>query len=377
MTIFNELKNKFEQLEYDTVSDSFGGNRLPGNRAPAFSFAPIMKWLGISLSQNDGCIFEDFNRMKQTMNPQVLKYTLECLGRFSFCIELTNLGITSTKMKTKWVKGKIIKTMPSSFVNFEGVFAPGSDPRSSNYPECYAVLCKCIELLSNSQDHKSIMADFTKQANRNTPYESVFTYINPQLNPLHVAENIRLVELTDAKWLIQARAIIRPVIGGYGEDGDKVKCISKISTKCYKTDRSQTGEEQTNRAKRWECLATDFQHATIEDCWSVERKLLSDISHFDGFPDNSKQLLIASNLFDDTQGTALCPITLQPMIFSELLAGGSHGESTFQVGHIIPLKAGGRHKGDNIAWISNDGNRIQGSLNIIETRSMLRIFSTG
>jgi hypothetical protein len=244
-------------------------------------------------------------------------------------------------MKTKWLPGKIIKTIPGSFGNFEGDFAPGFDPRSSSYSECCEVLCKCIKLLSDSQEHKSIMADFTIAKNRNTPYESVFTYINSQLNPLHVADNIRLVDLTDAKWLVKARAIFRPVIGGRSEDGSQVKCISKISTKCYKTDRSQTGEEQSNRAKRWECLETDFQHATIEDCWSVERKLLSDISHFEGFPVDQKKLLIKANLFNEDQGVALCPITFQPMIFSELLAGGSHGESTFQVGHISPLKAGG------------------------------------
>ena len=60
------------------------------------------------------------------------------------------------------------------------------------------------------------------------------------------------------------------------------------------------------------------------------------------------------------------------MSFDAILGGGSHGESTFQVGHMLPLKNGGRHSGDNIEWISDDGNRIQGSLNISDTRTMLQ-----
>ena len=114
----------------------------------------------------------------------------------------------------------------------------------------------------------------------------------------------------------------------------------------------------------------DFQHASIEECWSVEKKLLSDVAHFQGFPEDAQQQLISSGLFGQ-QDVTVCPITLKPMIFQELLGGGGHGESRFQVGHMMPLKAGGRHVGENIEWISNDGNRIQGSLNVQETRDML------
>jgi len=122
-------------------------------------------------------------------------------------------------------------------------------------------------------------------------------------------------------------------------------------------------------------LAIDFQHASIEECWSVERKLLSDLAHFDGFPIVSRQRLIDTGLFSG-QNLTLCPITLKPMVFADLLGGGAHGESKFQVGHMMPLKSNGRHQGENVEWISNDGNRIQGSLNIQDTRNMLSgIFS--
>ena len=76
MTTFDELKIKFEELERDTVSNSFGGNSLPGDRAPSFAFSPLMNWFGEELTQIDGCVFEDVNRIKSTMTPKVIKFTL-------------------------------------------------------------------------------------------------------------------------------------------------------------------------------------------------------------------------------------------------------------------------------------------------------------
>jgi hypothetical protein len=308
------------------------------------------------------------------MSSKCFKYSLECLGRFSFCIELTNLRITSTKMKTRWVLGRITKTLQGTFENYEGDFSPNEDERSSSFEDCFRVFEQCIDLLFSSVPHREMMDKLSDQKRSGTPYECVFTYTNPCLRSVHISSNIRLVELEDINWLVNARPLIKPTLR-IDLAGNKTKCVEKIATKCYKTDRSQTGEEQTNRAKRWECLEVDFQHATLEECWSVERKLLSDVAHFEGFPDAIRVQLIQSQLFED-QGHTLCPITFNPMVFSDLLGGGGHGESKFQVGHMMPLKTGGNHEGDNIEWISNDGNRIQGSLNIQDTREMLaNIFS--
>lgn len=368
MPVQQELQQRFETLELNTVSDSFGGISIEG-RAPVFAFKPIMHWLVEQANELAAPISDDLNALKDNMSRRCFKYTMECLGRFAFCIELTNLSITSTKMKTRWVPGLIIKILPGTFENYEGNFLPGEDERSSSFNECFLILCRCISLLSSSNQHHDLMNEFCNGAKRGTPYEAIFTYCDINLNPLHTVDNIRLVNVEDANWLVNARPIIRPTLR-IDADGNQTKCINKIATKCYKTDRSQTGEMQTNRAKRWECLAIDFQHASIEECWSVERKLLIDLAHFEGFPDRFRQELINSELFGD-QGPTLCPITLKPMVFADLLGGGVHGESKFQVGHMTPLKSGGRHQGENIEWISNDGNRIQGSLNIQDTRQML------
>jgi hypothetical protein len=41
------------------------------------------------------------------------------------------------------------------------------------------------------------------------------------------------------------------------------------------------------------------------------------------------------------------------------------------VGHIQPLTRGGQHAWDNIAWMSDDGNRIQGNDSLQEIEAKL------
>ena len=75
-----------------------------------------------------------------------------------------------------------------------------------------------------------------------------------------------------------------------------------------------------------------------------------------------------------------CPITLQPLLFEDFrleVLDPEHGGSQFQVGHLDPLKLDGGtwsdgHRADNIGWISENGNRIQGRLSAEETREMLK-----
>lgn len=364
----NNLRINFEQLEYTTVGSSFGGAATDA-KAPVFNFSPIVDWSISNIQEFPSPVKEDLMRIGNFLTIQEFKYLLSALYRFSFCIELTNLRITSTKMKTRWLPVKILKTRAGTYDNYEGDFAPGQDQRASDFNECLNVLFKCIHLLSRSDEHIHTMKPLASSKHRGVPYEAVFTYIDSDASFVHQADNIRLVHLPDIIWLIQARPLIRPIINKNSLGGDS-KLGDKIATKTYKTDRSQTGEVQTNRAKRWECLSQDFQHATLEECWSVERKLLNDLAHFVGFPEENKQALIRQGLFG-SQVNTLCPITFRPMVLREILDGGSHGRSNFQVGHMHPLKSGGRHTGESVEWISGDGNRIQGSLSIEETRKMV------
>lgn len=371
--MLDQLRSDFDQLEKNTVSDSFGGPSIRG-RAPDFDFCPLIDSLNSQNETMDEALAKTIELLSRTVKPKGLKYILRAAARFAFCIELTNLKITSTKMKTRWMPGSIIKTRPNSFQNFKGVFSPGSDPRSASFDSCTKIFAKCLDLLLSSEEHLKVANSLTKRQSRAIPYESVFSYQNTNSNSIHQVENISLTSLEDIKWLIQARPIFYTALKK-DFNGKKTKVVDKIKTKSYKTDRSQTGEVQTNRAKRWECLPDDFQQASIEDCWSVERKLLTDICGFSGFPEKYLASLKQKKLVSEIPVTR-CPITLEPLSFSELLNGGSHGESKFQVGHLEPLKAGGRHVGKNIAWISDDGNRIQGSLSIEATHALIKKITT-
>ena len=175
----------------------------------------------------------------------------------------------------------------------------------------------------------------------------------------------KITDLSDLKWLI----VVRPIVYNLLRESGGNKIVNKIKTKSYLTDRSQTGEVQTNRAKRFECLYNDFQSATKEECLSVERKLLNDLCGFKNFPKEIIKKNTFNNFFDgfDTK----CPITFEHLNFNDLISGSTHGESKFQVGHLQPLKRGGEHIGKNIAWISDSGNRIQGDLTIEETHNLI------
>lgn len=358
-----KIKNLIESIELKTVSNSFGALKLDG-KAPVFPVLSITAFFLENYSFRQCRTSKLLTALACLTNADEFKYVIGSTIRFAFLIELTNLGITSTKLKTRWMEGFILKTHPASYQNYRGLFNPGNDERSSSFEVCFEVFNKVIDLIIGSQKHLDALKLLTLR--RAVPYESVITYHNYNLNPVHTSYNVQLVELNDIQWLIKARPIIYSIL--------TKKNKNKIKTKCYKTDRSQTGEVQTNRAKRWECLAMDFQHATLEECWSVERKLLNDLVHFNNFPEDVKQKLIEYDLFGDGQ-TIKCPITLAPMLFEEFQKEAEHGESPFQVGHISPLKGGGRHVGSNIAWITDDGNRIQGDLDLEATRNLIRIIA--
>lgn len=366
MAFKQDLKRLLENGETSTVSDSFGGTKIEG-KAPSFKVSLITNFIldYINGAENHLVVFPpEINTLNTALTQSEFSYLINCLVRFSYLIELTNLGITSTKMKTRWYPGHIIKTQVGTYQNYRGEFSPGNDQRSSSYDECFDIMIRSIQLLASSSDHIDTFKNLCKKNNRGYSYESVFEYINPNINPVHISQNIRLVHLTDINWLVQTRPIIRTCLTS--------KNRGKIATKSYKTDRSQTGEVQTNRAKRWECLSEDFQHATVENCWSVERKLLNDLVFFEGFTQGVKDILVEQDLIEDTAEITKCPITYFDLRFEEFQRDAIHGESNIQVGHLIPLKAGGHHIGDNIAWISYDGNRIQGHYTLQETQNLLK-----
>lgn len=175
-------------------------------------------------------------------------------------------------------------------------------------------------------------------------------------------------------------AVMDPEIVGKAEAVLFEKALSnKIKVKTYLTDRVLTGDHKTNREKRWEVHPLSVHFALRRDCLGIERELVEQLCHFEGFPDAAREKLRAMKLIANREPTR-CPVTLTPFSykgFCEEIASPVAGKSNFQVGHLRPLKqaptsAATGHTAANIAWISADGNRIQGSLSLENTRQMLR-----
>ena len=145
------------------------------------------------------------------------------------------------------------------------------------------------------------------------------------------------------------------------------------------TDRVLTGAHKTNREKRWECHPGSVHFALRKECLEIESKLIKQICHFEGFPAELRTLLSDNHIIVFANEITKCPITLDPIPFTkfqEEILHPVHGKSSFQVGHLHPLKSVEEneftgHTADNISWISSEGNRIQGELSVEETRELI------
>lgn len=161
----------------------------------------------------------------------------------------------------------------------------------------------------------------------------------------------------------------------------KVVLENKIKVKTYLTDRVLTGSYKTNREKRWEVHPNSVHFANRRTCMEIEYALIEQLCSFADFSTSSQKMLQAAGILPAELVTYRCPITLDPMsftLFHNQLLNPVAGKSDFQVGHLNPLKlddptsVASGHSSRNIAWVSADGNRMQGSLSLAELRSLLR-----
>lgn len=372
MEFVEELQTILETAEDDSVGTSFGGT---GN-TKSFSVAKIREWI-ISQAPYSGTsgVETALNHLYNTLTKRMFSIVVANLLRFSFLIELTDLKVGSTKMKTRWLSGQISVSEKGSFKTVHGTFQPGSDPRAATYEECLTIFTTCCISLRTEIKADPSLVTFISELSSLTrvPYEFPFGYTDPLLEPVHSATNIVWILNEDIRWLIKARGIFNKVAQPERKALEAIE-KSKLEVKVYKTDRSLTGKDKTNRAKRWEVLAGDFQHATQEECWSVERKLTEDLVRFEDFPISIQDEFLNQDLIKSRTSVTRCPITLAPLnyiAFSNAVLNAIHGRSDYQIGHLKPLKHGGSHTGSNICWQSADGNRIQGDLNIEEVEKLL------
>ena len=319
-----------------------------------------------------------YSKLDEVLDSRIEKKELliKNLIRCVFFIEPVNKDITSTKFTYRWLEDS------ASFFSFKQ-----NDPRWQEFDECIEIFLDLIKKITStiSDENINLLNKFLSLKVKGAAYELPLDYKDISLDKIHQSENLNWI-IEDIEDLIYLRKII------YGSDEEfeitldntsfttslkeiYQESMKKIKVKTYLTDRAQTGVYQTNREKRWECHSNSVQFATRKDCFEIESHLVKQILKFEGFPIN----MISQNKdFGLEDEITRCPVTLEKFKYHQFVSeikDPTHGVSLFQVGHLNPLKSSGGHIKENISWISNDGNRIQGSLSLSKTREMIKKIS--
>ncbi len=280
------------------------------------------------------------------------KKIIRSLLRFSFFIEpVKQSDIKTTKFDVRWSP------------ELE------QDPRFTSYADCYAIFeASFRSLIQELQEKRNVLLIKMMVNKPNVSYELPIDYISRTATPIHIVNNV--------SWCFGGLPLSVVKLRQFLTDSSKhdyatffTGIYNKIKTKTYLTDRVLTGLYKTNREKRWECHPSSVQFALRKVAWAIELKLIKQVCHFAGFPHNLRDLLTRENILIFENQEVLCPITLEPLSFDLLkreIENTTHGKSDFQVGHMNPLKAETQneiegHTPENISWISEQGNRIQGS----------------
>lgn len=300
------------------------------------------------------------------LGERLADFVVQGLIRSAFFIELVQLpGVESTKFEVRWAER-----------------LPSTDPRFASFDTCMDIFLNAVrELLraAPGSTARAVLEAFQRYSV--LPYEVPLDYRERRRRgSIHAPDNVAWIFDDNA---VQKTINLRKAIRDRSLVGDEIAtfraALDKTKVKTYLTDRVLTGLHKTNREKRWEVHPGSVHFATRAACLGIEAELTEEICHFDGFPAAVRARLLDAGLIRQRDVTR-CPVTLAPLGYEELkaeLLNPSHGKAAFQVGHLNPLKAVNDdpnvgHTAKNIAWVSAEGNRIQGSLSLGETRRMIR-----
>lgn len=335
------------------ASDTFRGKALLTQLVPALAKEPKLQ---AAYARLEGAW------PKRSTGPE----TFLGIVRWSFLIELVKTPkIETTKFEVHWADrlGK-------------------ADPRFASYDECLEMSIMLATEVAKAVDDAEKRALLEAFAQHNlVPYELPIDYrLRKKDSRLHVPGNVEwLWGGVPRKTVLLRDYLLSDKVGGHLKTFD-VAYKSKIEVKTYLTDRVLTGPHKTNREKRWETHPASVHYALRRDCLEIEYTLMQQLCHFEGFPKEIREQLVARKLIDSSMETFRCPITFEPLSFKkfeEEIHNPTAGKSSFQVGHLNPLKAvnddlRSGHTATNISWVSANGNRIQGSLSLDETRAMIK-----
>ncbi|HZS01905.1 MAG TPA: hypothetical protein VFE37_24530 [Chloroflexota bacterium] len=328
-----------------------------------FRMRPLFEGLAAELPRT--VAHEPYLLLTQTAGTTIANYVMQSLVRAAFLIELVKTPkIDSTKFDVRWTDR-----------------LAANDPRRASYEECFAILLGLLgqleSALSNPANGQLLGA---LAAKRQVAYELPVDYRKRNITtPIHRADNMAWMWDDLPQRVVSLRTLLlspktNPYVAFFHLAYDKVR------VKTYLTDRVLTGVYKTNREKRWETHPASVHFALRRSCLEIEYMLINQLCHFEGCPPELVQLLETAGLLSPLDVPFRCPITMEPLSFEEFereARDPTHGKASFQVGHLNPLKAlnadpRSGHTAQNISWISADGNRIQGSLSLAETRMLIR-----
>lgn len=320
---------------------------------------------------NDSAIADSISSLRSNFSNSQYKQLAYGILRHAFLIELVKLpGIETTKFRTRW----------DSLLQ--------GDSRECSFADCLKIAHDLVSTLAegwlNNPQHLEGLNLFL--GCNILPYELPIDYrdrpiATDTITKIHRRNNITwIVDETVIRTLKLRQYLANPQTSPDSEFFKKV-INNKIKVKTYLTDRVLTGVHKTNREKRWEVHPRSVHFALRRVCIEIEYKLITQLCAFQGFPESSRNILQKQGILPEEMEIYRCPITLDPLVFQDFkqeLMSPTHGKSNFQVGHLNPLKlddpnsiASG-HTPENIAWISADGNRIQGNMSLEEVRTLLK-----
>ena len=332
--------------------------------AEKFSGPKLLKALQAGLAP-ESALAQEYRRLKAAVGQKVADHAFMGVVRATFLIELVKTPkIETTKFEVRWADR-----------------LPVEDPRHASYDNCLNICTARLSDLAEAmgeEEKKKLLTLFAEE--KIVPYEVPIDYLERrQETQIHALDNVGWFWDDVPAKTVRLRHFLRTQIA---EDHRKVFALAydKIKVKTYLTDRVLTGAHKTNREKRWETHPGSVHFALRRDCLDIERSLIEQVCMFDGFPHDLQEKLIGLGLIGRPDDVSRCPVTMEPLLYSEFereLREPDHGKASFQVGHLNPLKAinddpQSGHTALNISWVSADGNRIQGSLSLAETRDMIR-----
>ena len=334
-------------------------------QAETFSGPSLFKAIKAEL-QPMSALANEYRRVTEVLGAKVADHAFMGVVRTTFLIELVKTPkIETTKFEVRWAAR-----------------LPEDDPRHACFDDCLQICTNRMHDLAEavvaSEEKRKLITLFAEE--KIVPYEVPLDYLERRRDAqIHASDNIGWFwDEVPAKAVRLRHHLLTEIEKGHREVF--ALAYDKIKVKTYLTDRVLTGTHKTNREKRWETHPGSVHFARRRDCLDIERSLIEQVCKFDGFPMKLQTDLVALGLIERPMDVSRCPITMEPLSYSEFereLREPDHGKASFQVGHLNPLKAvnddpRAGHTALNISWVSANGNRIQGSLSLDDTRGLIR-----